>query len=199
MVKYTEVVRIHTVWRTMQYRCLNPKSKDYPNYGGRGITISSEWLDFEVFCQWMLDNGAKQGIQIDRVDNDKGYSPENCRLVTPTENNRNRRSNRFLTVWGETKCVSQWEDDPRCVVSKYVIENRINSLGWEDLEKVLTTPKDIVRKSNNPTHCKKGGHEYTYENTYYSKSAPHLKKCRKCHANRQLSRYHTDKKLGLYE
>ena len=66
--------------------------KDKHNYQDRGITVCDEWLIFENFRDWALSHGYKEGLQIDRIDNDKGYCPENCRWVTPKENMNNRRN-----------------------------------------------------------------------------------------------------------
>ena len=75
----------------MKQRCSNPKGKSYHRYGGRGITVCEEWMeDSEAFYKWSMDNGFEQGKHIDRIDNDKGYSPENCRWVTAKENMNNK-------------------------------------------------------------------------------------------------------------
>lgn len=192
MINYAEIARIHSVWEGMRRRCEYPKTQAYPHYGGRGISICDEWQDFNTFCQWMLDNGSVPGLQLDRIDVNGNYEPSNCRLVTAQINQNNRRNNHRLTIWDENKTITEWSRDPRCVVSKSIIENRINKLGWADYEKVLITPADRTRKSQSPTHCKHG-HEYNDINTYYSKATPHLKKCRRCHSNRQSKRYHMNR------
>lgn len=71
-------------------RCYNPKCKSYARYGGRGITMCDEWRnDRQSFIDWCVSHGHSEGLQIDRIDNDKGYSPDNCRFVTPAENQHN--------------------------------------------------------------------------------------------------------------
>lgn len=89
-------LRRHPAYNTyisMMNRCYNPKKKSYKHYGVRGITVCKEWHDIHTFCQWCDQNGFKPELQLDRIDNSKGYSPENCRFVTPKSNLRNTRHN----------------------------------------------------------------------------------------------------------
>jgi len=82
--------RLYRVWGQMIQRCTNPNSKAFPNYGGRGITVCEKWKDFSVFESDMASSW-KDGLTLDRVDNYEGYSKENCRWATPSEQIRNRR------------------------------------------------------------------------------------------------------------
>ena len=87
--------RLYCVWAAMLVRAgvnKGASEKDKHNYQDRGIDVCDEWLVFENFRDWALSHGYKEGLQIDRRDNDKGYCPENCRWVTPKENASNRRN-----------------------------------------------------------------------------------------------------------
>ena len=91
--------KIYNMLNHMKNRCLNPNFKQYKDYGGRGITICPEWTDkkngFIKFRDWALNNGYQEGLEIDRIDNNGNYSPENCRFVTRTKNNRNQRTTKI--------------------------------------------------------------------------------------------------------
>lgn len=103
----TQILKIRL--RRIKDRCYNPHNKSYKNYGGRGITICDEWLNHpESFVNWSLENGYEDGLSIDRIDNNNGYSPDNCRWVTIKENNQNRRSSKVYTYDGKTMNLTQW-------------------------------------------------------------------------------------------
>ena len=90
----------------MLRRCQDPNDKGYANYGGRGIKVCDRWQDFAKF---FADMGKKpQGMSIERIDNNKGYEPGNCRWATPTEQGRNRRTNVLFTFQGKTLCLKEW-------------------------------------------------------------------------------------------
>lgn len=106
--------RLYKVWENMKSRCYNPKHKSYKNYGGRGITICEEWKNnFSAFEKWVLENGydgnAPQGkCTIDRIDNNKGYSPENCQWISIRDNCNKTRKNLMYTHNGKTQSLSDW-------------------------------------------------------------------------------------------
>lgn len=92
-------IRLHIIWKGMKQRCTNPLNPKYQRYGRRGITVCDEWIDdFEAFYEWAMANGYDENAPygqctIDRIDNDKGYSPDNCRWVDiKTQNNNRSRS-----------------------------------------------------------------------------------------------------------
>lgn len=84
--------RLYITWRNMRVRCSNKNDREYKHYGGRGIQVCPEWRDsFEAFRDWALANGYQDDLTIDRIDVDKDYSPDNCRFITRSENNKTRR------------------------------------------------------------------------------------------------------------
>ena len=106
--------RFYKTWKHMVDRCNNPKIKAYKDYGGRGISVCEEWLDIRNFVDWCdLTHPNQEGYTLDRINNDKGYSPENCRWVdksTQAINRRMRRTNTsgFVGV-GFNKSKGKWE------------------------------------------------------------------------------------------
>lgn len=78
--------KLYGVWQALKQRCLNPVHKSYHRYGGRGIKLYQEWLEFVGFRDWALTNGYQEGLSIDRINNDGDYEPSNCRWITIGEN-----------------------------------------------------------------------------------------------------------------
>lgn len=124
--------RLYKIYYNMKTRCYNKNATRYKNYGGRGIVVCDEWLnDFHAFYDWSMNNGYKDNLTIDRIDNNKGYSPNNCRWVTNKEQSNNRRSNIVLTYNCVTKTAKQWANDLR--INYYTIIGRYRR-GWSTKE-----------------------------------------------------------------
>lgn len=96
--------RLYRIWDNIRARTTRPRNTYFKNYGGRGVTLCSEWKKFEPFKAWALANGYDDAKSIDRIDNDGEYSPNNCRWVTRHEQDRNKRSNVWIDYNGERIC-----------------------------------------------------------------------------------------------
>ena len=92
--------RLYRVWGNMKTRCTNPKSDKYKWYGARGIKFAQEWSRFKDFADWAIENGYSDEMELERIDNDGNYCPENCRFATHKEQSRNRRSNHKVLLDG---------------------------------------------------------------------------------------------------
>jgi hypothetical protein len=99
---------IYGVWNAMLQRCNNPNMENYERYGGRGISVCKEWLRFEGFYKDMGD--SPPGMSIDRIDNNGNYSASNCRWVTRTAQQRNKRSNVMVEYKGLNLCLAEWSE-----------------------------------------------------------------------------------------
>ena len=98
-------------WHGMKSRC-SKSSNVYEQYAGRGITVCEEWnSSFLKFYQWAIENGFREDLSLDRIDNNKGYCPENCRWATRFQQARNVRRNRLVTYNGKTQCIGAWSEE----------------------------------------------------------------------------------------
>lgn len=133
--------KLYRIWNDIKQRTSNKNNPRYESYGARGITICAEWKDdFIAFRTWALSNGYQEGLSIDRIDNEKGYFPDNCRWATSYQQANNKRSNHLITFQGESLTLSEWAK--KFNISYTALKQRINKLGWT-VERALTTP---VRK-----------------------------------------------------
>lgn len=99
---------LNHIYGNMINRCCNSKSDSYGNYGGRGITVDPVWMEsFNTFAEWAYMNGFECGLTIDRINNDLGYCPDNCRFVSMKEQNNNKRNNVVLIIDGVRYTVTQ--------------------------------------------------------------------------------------------
>jgi len=131
--------RIVGIYRGMLARCDNPSHISYPYYGALGITVCEEWRKgVEPFWNWAKENGYRDDLTIDRIKNEEGYYPENCRWATYTEQARNRTNNLLLKFNGETKPVSEWSEISG--VNSTTILYR-NHAGWPD-DVAIWRPED---------------------------------------------------------
>jgi len=125
----------YLIWQSIKARCFNTRNKSYKNYGARGITMCKQWLDFEVF---LSDMGRRPvGLEIDRIDNNGGYDPGNCRWVTAKEQTRNRRTTKKIDFRGDVLPLAEWCE--KLELNYKTVFKRL-SLGWTP-EKALTAPK----------------------------------------------------------
>ena len=110
--------RLYSIYSNLKDRCINPYNKAYKNYGGRGINVCPEWMnDFQAFYDWSMANGYKPGLTIDRIDNDKGYSPNNCRWTTYKVQANNTRRNYIVNFNGCKMTLQQFTDKVSCFSS----------------------------------------------------------------------------------
>ena len=128
--------RLYKIWADMKQRCNNPNHAKYKSYGARGIKVCTEWKDFYHFREWALCSGYSDILTLDRIDNDKGYYPDNCRWADRFTQQNNTRRNHLITYRGETKTLAQWIV---CLgLTRSALSNRLKH-GWS-IEKALSTP-----------------------------------------------------------
>ncbi len=130
--------RLYNTWTHMRQRCEKPRCHDYPDYGGRGISVCSEWTNsFEAFWDWAIDHGYDNNLSLDRIDVDGNYEPSNCRWATIATQNNNLRRNRKLTYNGVTRTMSEWAK--HLGISYTTLKSRIVREHWAP-DRALTEP-----------------------------------------------------------
>lgn len=136
--------KIYQQWAGMCARCNRKTHGSYKNYGARGISVCKEWEEsFETFYSWAIENGFKDGLTIERIDNNGDYCPENCIFIHKSEQSKNRRNCIFLTYNNQTKGLKEWskitgikygtllkryhqDEDPQHVLKEFVEDDIIN-------------------------------------------------------------------------
>lgn len=135
------------ILRAMVHRCRPENAEEFPGWAGRGISVCDEWhpdvvgwkCAVETFQAWSAANGYKKGLSIDRIDNDLGYSPNNCRYTGRTTQANNTRRNRRFDYNGESRTIGEWAASPLCRVSYQRLRFRLLS-GWDFLEAMTADP-----------------------------------------------------------
>lgn len=128
--------KLYNVWLTMKQRCYNPNDRHFKWYGAKGIKVCDEWKDPRAFYDWCITNGYKDGLTIDRIDHTRDYSPDNCRFITMSAQQRNKSSCKNITYKGETHNVQEWAE--KLNIAPSTLRARFNK-GWS-IERALTEP-----------------------------------------------------------
>lgn len=132
---------LYYVWVTMRQRCYNPNDRHYKWYGAKGVKVCEEWeKDVTAFYYWAISNGYRKGLTLDRINVDGDYSPENCRFITMSEQQRNKSSNKRIEYNGEIMSVQEWAE--KLNIKPSTLRARFNK-GWS-IERALT---EFVRGS----------------------------------------------------
>lgn len=133
--------KLNKVWRNMKDRCYNPNNKRFSHYGGRNITVCELWKNsYAEFRNWAINNGYKDGLSIDRINNDGNYEPTNCRWVNSLTQNNNFSRNFNVEYKGIIMSISQWAKATG--IHRNTLDYRIKH-GW-DIGKALNYP-DIIQ------------------------------------------------------
>ena len=151
--------RLNNIYTGMKQRCNNPNCKAFKDYGGRGITICDEWNDETIivkdghfgskgwfaFKEFALSSRYAEGLSIDRIDNNKGYSPENCRWATAKIQSNNRRSCIILEHNGMKKNMAEWAEYLGISYRKF--KSRVERYGVDNLEMIFSDKRAKNKKS----------------------------------------------------
>jgi hypothetical protein len=134
--------RLFDIYHGMLNRCLNASSSNYSDWGGRGISVCDEWRSFENFHKWAIDNGYADTLKLDRVDNDGGYSPENCRWTNQKEQSRNTRRNIYCRCRNKLMTgaeAAERENLPYFAVYAYLTRGICKYVATHEIERPLIT------------------------------------------------------------
>ena len=149
--------RLYNIWSSMISRCENPHNPSYKYYGDKGKFVCEEWKNengFNAFHKWALENGYKPNLSIDRIDNNKGYYPENCRWVDAYVQNNNKSNNVLVEINGEKKNLTQIARS--LGINRYTLQSRIKNSKW-DLSSAITR-----KVGNCPLNNPASGYRYIY-------------------------------------
>lgn len=134
----------YATWGSMKRRCNNPNASNYHLYGGRGIGYTDDWEYYDNFLKDMGERPSSD-YSLDRIDNSKGYSKDNCRWATRSEQASNKRSNRFIEYKGKDKTLSEWAR--QYGISVGTLFARLNVQKWS-MEKALNTEPTVGRNQH---------------------------------------------------
>lgn len=178
---------LYSVWTGMRRRCNNSSAKQFADYGGRGIRVCERWNSFATFVS---DMGPRpDGYTIERIDNEKGYGPDNCRWASRQEQQRNRRVSVYVIVDG-VRHLAVALSNISGLKTDTIIERAKAGLTYAEImspdRRVYTAGlalggKASGAKKQEATHCKKG-HEFSEENTSFSKEG--WRRCKACHRDK---------------
>lgn len=136
--------RLYSIWNNIKSRCSNPNDSAFARYGGRGIKVCDRWkspvkffTDMEKSYEEHVAKHGRNNTAIDRINNNNGYSPENCRWATRSHQQNNKRTNRLVTIKGET--MTSVQAAKKFGINPATFSDRINRMGWDD-EKAALTP-----------------------------------------------------------
>ncbi|QES88826.1 hypothetical protein [Rhizosphaericola mali] len=135
--------KLYTMWANMKSRCNCPRRPDFKHYGGKGITVCSEFMDFKQFELWAKTHGYKEGLSIERIDNSKDYEPSNCKFIPIRDQSKNRTTNVRLEFNGQIKNLSDWAREFK--IHERTIRSRLDA-GFT-ISEALTMTKNRSIKS----------------------------------------------------
>ncbi len=127
--------KLYGVWAAIKRRCNVGTDPHHITYTKKGITVCKEWQDANVFIQWALANGYKEGLTIERINNNGHYSPDNCKWATHKENCNNRDNTHHVTFHGNTQTLSEWAYDTE--IKHSTLYARIFERGWTAEEALM--------------------------------------------------------------
>ena len=135
--------KLYEVWCSMKSRCYNITSKSYSRYGGRGISVCEEWKEsFIAFRNWAYVSGYKEGLSLDRIDNNGNYEPSNCRWVTMKEQANNQNHTLKIEYKGKIKPLTEWAEI--LGIKRHTLYQRIYKKGWT-IERAFTEKVSLDR------------------------------------------------------